>query len=99
MIVHQDQRRGAELKRALDNLARIDGRVVNGSALLPLVPDQHVLAVEEQDVELLDLTVRDLGAAIIDKLVPGVDDRPLLQLRAHQPQCRFPRRLDRGDAS
>jgi hypothetical protein len=72
--------------------------VDNGSALLALILDQHILAIEEQNVELLDLAVRDLGAAVVDKRVPGVDDRPLLQLRAHQPQCRFPRRLDRGDA-
>ena len=49
-------------------------------------------------MEFLDLAVRDLGAAVIDQLIPGVDNRPLLQLRAHQPQCRFARRLDRGDA-
>jgi hypothetical protein len=29
--------------------------VVDGAALLALVPHQHVLAVEEQDVEFLDL--------------------------------------------
>ena len=37
---------------------------------LALVLDQHVLAVEEQDVEFLDLVVRDLRVAIIDQLVP-----------------------------
>jgi len=78
MIVHQDQRRGAELERALDDLARIDRRMVDGSALLAFILDQYILAIEEQDVELLDLAVRDLGAAVIDKLVPGVDDWPLL---------------------
>jgi hypothetical protein len=49
--VHQDQRGGVELQRALDHLARIDRGVVDGAALLPLVPDQCVLAVEKQQME------------------------------------------------
>ena len=59
MVVHQDQRRGVQLQRALHHLARIDRRMIDGAALLRLVGDQHVLAVEEQDAELLDLLVRD----------------------------------------
>src|SRR5208282_751072 len=70
MVVYQDQRRGAEFEGALDDLAGIDRRVVDGTALLPLVLEQHILAVEEQDVEFLDLAEGDLGAAIIDQLVP-----------------------------
>jgi hypothetical protein len=34
----------------------------------------------------LALVVRDLGIAIVDQLVPGIDHQPLLQFRAHQPQ-------------
>ncbi len=44
--------------------------MVDRAALLALMLDQHVLAVEKQDVEFLDLVVRDLGVAIIDQLVP-----------------------------
>jgi len=47
MIVHQDQRRGAELERPLDDLAWIDRCVIDGSALLALILDQHVLAIKE----------------------------------------------------
>src|SRR5271169_1145556 len=97
MVVHQDQRRGAEFERALDHLAGIDRGVVDRAALLALVLEQHILAVEKQDVELLDLVVRDLGAAIIDQLVPGIDHRPFLQLRPHQPQRCLAHRFDRGD--
>ena len=53
MVVHQDQRRGVEFERALDDFARIDRGVVDCAALLPLMLDQRVLAVEEQQVELL----------------------------------------------
>src|SRR5271169_5288352 len=97
MVVHQDQRRAAEFERALDHLAGIDRGVVDRAALLALVLEQHILAVEKQDVELLDLVVRDLGAAIIDQLVPGIDHRPFLQLRPHQPQRCLAHRFDRGD--
>jgi hypothetical protein len=72
--------------------------VVDRAALLALVPDQHVLPVEKQDVELLDLVVGDMGRAVVDQPVPRVDHRLLLQLAAHQPQHRLTRRLDRGDA-
>jgi len=40
--------------------------------------DQHVFAIEKQNMEFLDLIVRDTGIAIIDQLVPGMDDGPLL---------------------
>jgi hypothetical protein len=39
---------------ALGDLARVNWRAVDGTALLALVPDQHVLAVgvEEQDTQV-----------------------------------------------
>jgi len=55
MVVHQDQGGSVEFEGALDDLARIDRRVVDRAALLPLVLDQHVLAVEEQQVEFPEL--------------------------------------------
>src|SRR5260221_478478 len=93
VVVHQDQRRGGELERALDDLAGVDRRMIDGPALLPLVLDQYVFAVEEEDVELLDCAVSDLCGAIIDQLVPRVDHRALVQFRPHQPQRRLARRL------
>jgi hypothetical protein len=51
VVVHQDERRGAQLQRALDHLAGIDRRVVDSAALLLLMRDQRVLAVEEEEVE------------------------------------------------
>ena len=48
MIVHEDQRRGTELERAFDDLPGIDRRVVNGSALLSLILDQHILAIKDR---------------------------------------------------
>ena len=63
MIVHEDDRRGAEFQRALDDLARIDGRVVDGAARLHFVGDQHVLAVEEQDAEFFLSALRAIAAA------------------------------------
>ena len=90
MVVHQDQRRGAELERALYHLASIDRRMVDGAALLTLVLDEHVLAIEQQEMELLNLAVSDLSAAIVDELVPRTDHRPFLQLGSHQPERCLP---------
>ena len=55
MVVHQDDRRGVQFERALHHLARIDRRVVDRAALLALMGDQRVLAVEEEKVELPEL--------------------------------------------
>jgi hypothetical protein len=44
--------------------------VVDRPALLLLVFDQHVLAVEEEDVEFLDRAMRDVRSAVIKELVP-----------------------------
>jgi hypothetical protein len=77
--VHQDHCRGAEIEGALDDLARVNRCVVDRAALLALMFDQRVLAVEKQDVELLDRVVRDLGVAVVDQLVSGIDYRLFLQ--------------------
>ena len=55
MVVHQDQGGGVQFEGALDDLARVVRRVVDRAALLPLVFDQHVLAVEEQQVKFPEL--------------------------------------------
>ena len=70
MVVHQDQGGGVEFEGALDDFARIDRGVVDRTALLPLMFDQRVLAVEEQQMELLDGAVGDIGLAVIDQFVP-----------------------------
>jgi len=98
MIVHQDQRRSLELERALDHLAGIDRGVVDRPALLLLVLDQRILAVEEEDVELLDLAMRDVRGAIINELVPRADHRPLIEFRPHHPKCRLAHRFERSDS-
>ena len=50
--MHQDQGRGAELQRALDDFASIDRGVIDRAALLLLMGDDRVLAVEKEQVEL-----------------------------------------------
>ena len=57
IFVHEDERRGAQLQGTLHDFAGIDRGVVDGAALLPLMRDQHILAVEEQQVEFLDLAI------------------------------------------
>ena len=55
MVVDQDQGGSAQFERALDHLAGVDRGVVDGAALLPLMSDQHVLAIEEEEVEFPEL--------------------------------------------
>ena len=73
---------------ALDDLARIDRRVVDRAALLDLVGDQHVLAVEEEDAELLGLLVGEGSVAIVDQLLPVGQHRHVLDLALGQPPAR-----------
>jgi len=70
VIVHEDQRRGRQFQRALDDFARIDGRVIDRAGLLQLVDDQLIALVEEQDAKLLLLGEGHGGAAIIDYARP-----------------------------
>lgn len=53
------------------------------------------MPVEEEDVRLLDLAVRDVGAAVIDELVPRADHLPLVDLGIFETQRRLD---DRGNA-
>ena len=55
MVVHQHDRGGGQLERALDHFARIDRGVIDRARLLHLVGDQLVAFVEEQNAELLQL--------------------------------------------
>ena len=75
--MHEDERRRVELQRAPRHLAGIDGHVVDGALALRLVGDQHVLAVEEEDAELLGVAVGHHRAAVGHELVPGRDHRAL----------------------
>ena len=39
-------------------------------SLLPLIRDQYIFPIEEEDVEFFDVAVCDLCIAIVDQLVP-----------------------------
>ena len=86
-----------QFERALDHLARIDRRVVDGAGLLQLVGDELVALVEEQDAELLLVGERHGGAAIVEHRRPGRQHRPLLDLAAREPAGRRLHDLELGD--
>ena len=60
----------AELQGALDHLARVERGVVDRAAALHLVADQDVLAVEEQDAEMLGRLVLHGELQIVDERRP-----------------------------
>ena len=59
-----------ESSSALDHLARIHRRVIDGADLLLLVRDEMIALVEKQDAEFLPLAVGHDGAAIIEHVRP-----------------------------
>ena len=85
MVVHQDQRRGIQLQRPLDHLARVDGHMVDRALGLFLVRDQHVLAIEEQDAELFGFAVAHRGMAIVQQRIPGRQNGLVHHPCPHQP--------------
>jgi len=70
VVVHEDQRRCRQFERTLDDLARIDRRVVDRAGLLQLIDDQLIALVEKQDTKLLFLGKSHGGAAIVDNARP-----------------------------
>jgi len=88
MIVHQDEGRRRELEGALDDLARVDRRVIHRAPVLYFVGDQEILAIEEEDAEFLLSGSRHRCRAIIEKRVPGTERRTSEKPRLREPQCR-----------
>ena len=98
MVVHQDQGGGVQLQRALGHLSRIDRSVVHRAALLRLVRQQPVAAIEEQHTELLDALARQLRAEIGRQPFPVGQHRLIDNLGAQQAQRRGLHRFQRRHA-
>jgi len=86
--VNKDQRACVQFQRPLDHLTRVDRDMVDGAAGLRLIRDQHVLAVQKQHAKLLDLAMRHGGVAIVQKRVPGSQNRLSDHPRPHHSLCR-----------
>ena len=86
VVVHQDDGGRVQLQRALRNLPRVDGGVVDGAAGLRLVGQQAVAAVQEQDAELLHPLAREGGVEVVHQPVPVAQHGPVHHLGAHQAQ-------------
>src|SRR5262249_47012013 len=70
MIVHQDDGAGRQFERALDHLARIDRRVIDGAGLLHFIGDELIALIEKQYSELLAVGEALSGAAIVEHARP-----------------------------
>ena len=77
--------RGRQLQGPLDHLARVERGVVDRAAALHLVADQDVLAVEEQDAEMLGRLVLHGQLQVVEQGRPGADHRPVLDLLLQHP--------------
>jgi hypothetical protein len=60
----------ADNSSALDHLARIDRRVVDGAGLLHFVGDERIALVEKQHAELLAIGEALGAAAIVEHVRP-----------------------------
>ena len=88
--MHQDDRGGGKLERALDHLARVNRSVVDGADLLALVGNEMIAFIEKQQAEFLPLAERHDAATIVDYGRPGGQHLAPLDLSAHQaPRRRF----------
>src|SRR6266446_4577978 len=61
MVMDEDKRRRSEVKGAFNHLTGIHRGVIDCSSLLPLIPNQRIFSIKEEDMKLFDLAVRDLG--------------------------------------
>jgi hypothetical protein len=73
-----------ELERAFDDFAGVDRRMIDRAALVPLVLDQCILAIQKEYMELLDFAVGDLRIAIVDQCVARCDQGAAMQFCPHK---------------
>ena len=97
MIVHRDERSGVEDQGTLQDLARVNGRVIDGAALLHLVGDEIVLAVKEQDSKLFDLLVGHCSLQVGDQRLPIAEHRAASHFGSGHATCDFPHQAEDGD--
>lgn len=88
MVVDEDQRGCGQLQRALDDLARIDGRMVHGSVALHFIRNEKIALVEKQDSELFTLCESHRGAAIVEHVLPRSEEGAFADGAARQPPRR-----------
>ena len=69
-----DESGGVKDQGALQDLARVDGRVIDGAVLLHLVGDEIVLGIKKQDSKLFDLLVSHCRLQVGDQRLPIAED-------------------------
>ena len=80
MVMDRDQRSGVESQGTLQDLARVDGRVIDRAALLHLVGDEIVLGIKKQDSKLFDLLLNHCRLQVGDQRLPVAEHRPAAHL-------------------
>ena len=80
MVVGEDDRRGAELERALDDLARVHARLRQRAAEHFLEPDQAALRVDEEHGEDLVAAAAQLQLQVLLDLGRCIEGRPCAEL-------------------
>ena len=82
MIVNKDHRAGVQFQGAFDNLARVDGHMIDGAARLLFIGDERILPIEVENPEMFNVAMRHNGLAIVDQRAPARNDVPFHHPRA-----------------
>ena len=96
MVVREDHRRGAELERALDDLARVDAGLRQRAAKHLLEAEQAALRVEEEDGEDLVLAAAELQLQVLLDLAGRIEQRPRAELGGDRAARQLEHRRDLG---
>ena len=94
MVVDEDDAGRAHFESALDDLARVSGRLADRALPDQVVGHQLVLRGEEEHPEPLVDQIGHVRLQIVEQLLGGGDDRPLGERQAQAVQQR---RLDAGE--
>ncbi len=70
MIMHQDDRRGAQVQPAADDLAGVYGCLVDGAFARQMIAYQAVAAVEVEHAHALQRQVRHVDCQVIEQRMP-----------------------------
>jgi hypothetical protein len=94
-----DESGGVKDQGALQDLARVDGRVIDRAALLHLVGDEIVLGIKKQDSEVLDLVVGHCRLQVSDQRLPVAEYRPAAHLGSGHAAGDLADQAKRGDVA
>ena len=88
VVVHENEGAGVQFEGALHHFTRVDRKVIDGALGLRFVCNEGVLAIKEEEEDLLGFAVGHGGLAIVEQGVPQGNHRTMEHAGAGEPACR-----------